>query len=305
MIILVTGGKGLVGYAMSQSSAGIADGNTWIYVGSSDANLTVQSECDSLFERYRPDYIVHLAGLCGSYSKHQTKKVELFRENVLMNENVLHSCLKYGVKKGIFCSSYAAYDENLSFIESTELNDILYGKPRSANLSYGFAKKMEVLQVDNYNTEYGCNFTCLLPVNLFGENDKFSEDGHFVSATISRFEKGKDIFVYGSANTERYFLYSKDLANYIIALIRMNLQKPYRLLCSPPKSYSIENVVSLINKIYGSGHQIKYQNYDAVHNQVVSNKTMIELVPDFVFTDMEEALKSTIGSVAKKFDASI
>jgi GDP-L-fucose synthase len=294
MKILVTGGTGLVGMALQGICAG--GGHTFKFAGSADGDLRRLDDCMSLFRSVMPDFVIHLAGACGSFEKHQRQKVELFQDNIRMNENVLQCCHEFRVRQGIFCSSYAAYDEKLKHIESTDLNAILEGKPRDANLSYGFAKKMEVLQIDNYNTQYGYCYHTLLPVNLFGENDNFV-DGHFVPAMIGKFDRagsGGAVHVHGSSQNRRYFLYAGDLARYILRLMDLDLKEPKRILCAPYESHSIQDVVVTIHAAIGEDRIVTYDNHDSVPVQTVSNKSMIELVPDFTFTPLEESLKHTI-----------
>lgn len=77
LTILVTGGSGLLGHGIQHSLDNSTDerfarreNETWIFANSKDADLRYamklicRSETDTLalFERIKPDYVIHLAG---------------------------------------------------------------------------------------------------------------------------------------------------------------------------------------------------------------------------------------------------
>ena len=65
-IILVTGGTGLVGKAVQEIIAkDPPKGETWVFIGSKDADLTSYDETKALFERVKPTQIIHLAAFVG------------------------------------------------------------------------------------------------------------------------------------------------------------------------------------------------------------------------------------------------
>ncbi len=65
-IILVTGGTGLVGRAVQEIIAqDKPQGETWVFIGSKDADLTSYEETKALFERVKPTQIIHLAAFVG------------------------------------------------------------------------------------------------------------------------------------------------------------------------------------------------------------------------------------------------
>ena len=67
MKILVTGGTGLVGRAIQNIK--ILYDHTFIFIGSTDCDLTNLSKTQDLFENVRPDYVIHLAAYVGGLFK--------------------------------------------------------------------------------------------------------------------------------------------------------------------------------------------------------------------------------------------
>ena len=65
-VVLVTGGTGLVGRAIQDVIAqDPPKGETWVFVGSKDADLTSYEETKALFERVKPTQVIHLAAFVG------------------------------------------------------------------------------------------------------------------------------------------------------------------------------------------------------------------------------------------------
>ena len=60
MKILVTGGSGLVGRAL-QNTKFFYDNHTFIFISSTDCDLTNLSKTQDLFQNVRPDFVIHLA----------------------------------------------------------------------------------------------------------------------------------------------------------------------------------------------------------------------------------------------------
>ena len=61
-------------------------------------DLRSQKETYELFEKFKPNYVIHLAARVGGLYKNMNEKIEMFEENMLINMNVIKACDKYGVK---------------------------------------------------------------------------------------------------------------------------------------------------------------------------------------------------------------
>ena len=64
MKILVTGGTGLVGYAINQIKEQYKDAE-FLFIGSKQCDLTNFEQTSALFSKENPDYVIHLAAYVG------------------------------------------------------------------------------------------------------------------------------------------------------------------------------------------------------------------------------------------------
>ena len=72
-----------------------------------------------------------------------------------------------------------------------------------------------------YKEQYGCNFTSVVPTNVYGKFDNFSlEDSHVIPGLIHKchlaMQSGGDFTIWGSGTPLRQFIYSKDLARPVV-----------------------------------------------------------------------------------------
>ena len=86
VVCMVTGGSGLYGMAIRahvDSSAEEKDA-TWVFLSSKDGDLRDRKATEAIFERVRPTHVIHLAAMVGGLFANMSKKVEFYRENMLM-----------------------------------------------------------------------------------------------------------------------------------------------------------------------------------------------------------------------------
>lgn len=164
--VLVTGGTGLVGKAIE--SVILEENNiseTWIFLSSKDADLRDKQQCKAIFEKHKPTHVIHLAAMVGGLFKNLKYKVEFYRENVLMNDNIMECSKEYKVQKLVSCLSTCIFPDKTSYpIDETMIHN---GPPHDSNCGYAYAKRMIDVMNKCYKEEYNCNFTSIVPSNFF------------------------------------------------------------------------------------------------------------------------------------------
>ena len=203
--ILVTGGTGLVGSAIT------AD----INLSSTDGDLRDWKTTLSLFEKLRPEKVIHCAGRVGGLGGNMNHKGEFYFENIMINTNVLEACRRVDVEKVVSFLSTCVFPDEVEY-PITE-NQIHNGEPHWSNYGYAYAKRMVEVQSRTYSEQYGTNYVCVIPTNIYGPNDNFSlSDGHVLPALLHKCYLAKqnntDLEVWGSGKPLREFIYSEDVA---------------------------------------------------------------------------------------------
>ena len=125
-VILVTGGTGLVGKAIEDyvNSSPTNPDETWIFLGSKDGDIRRRDDTEALFTKYKPTHVIHLAAKVGGLFANMNQKVEFYRENVLINDNIMECCRIYNVNTLVSFMSTCIFPDKTSYpIDETMLHN--------------------------------------------------------------------------------------------------------------------------------------------------------------------------------------
>ncbi|CAL1283765.1 unnamed protein product [Larinioides sclopetarius] len=222
--ILVTGGTGLVGKAIENVvKANTLTDENWVFLSSKDADLTDVEQTNALFEKYKPTHVIHLAAMVGGLFRNLKYNLDFLRNNIHINDNVLNCSYKHGVQKVVSCLSTCIFPDKTTYpINETMIHN---GPPHDSNFGYSYAKRLIDIQNRAYHAQHGCNFTSVIPTNVFGPFDNFNlEDGHVLPGLIHKTyeakKNGTPLTIWGSGKPLRQFIYSNDLARLIVWVLR-------------------------------------------------------------------------------------
>jgi GDP-L-fucose synthase len=158
MKILVTGGTGLVGSALK------AD----IKVGS-EFDLRITKNAHSLISIHKPTHIIHCAARVGGLGGNMNYKGEFYYDNIMINTNIIEAARLGGIKKLVCFLSTCIFPDKIDY-PLTEAK-IHLGEPHSSNYPYAYAKRMADIQIKAYREQYGLDYKCVIPTNIYGSND--------------------------------------------------------------------------------------------------------------------------------------
>ena len=217
--IVVTGGAGFLGSAVIQKLRERGCENVFV-PRSKDYDLRDQQKIVSLYEKTRPEIVIHLAAVVGGIGANQANPGNFFYDNAIMGIQLMEYARQFGVAKFVALGTVCAYPKftPIPFKEENLWN----GYPEETNAPYGLAKKMLLVQAQAYRTQYGFNAIYLLPVNLYGPKDNFNlESSHVIPALIRKCVEAKtrgerQIILWGDGSPTREFLYVEDAAEGIL-----------------------------------------------------------------------------------------
>jgi len=313
MRVLVTGGTGMVGRCINDIVNNEYNNKNFTFIGSKDCDLTDRKEVLKYFNNNKFDYIIHLAANVGGLYKNMNDGINMFSDNIKINENILEACYKYDIRKGIFCLSSCIYPKSPSKFPMDE-SMIHESPPHMSNEGYAYSKRMLELQCRQYNETYGTNYICLIPVNLYGPYDNFNiEDGHFIPSLMHRWYSNKlkcdvhieNYVIYGSGKPLRQFIYAPDFARLILMVLLGGEyldNKP--MICSNDevdiKTMAL-NVAEVMN-INNDDIILDTNKSDGCMRKTVSNMKLQHYYPNFKFTEHKTGLKETYKWFIDNYD---
>lgn len=191
MKILITGGTGLLGKAIIETASsdyeimatyfGSYEINDNKQVRYRKLNITDKSGCHELFNDFRPDVVIHAAGI-GSPDFAEKNKEYTWKLNVSGTENIVDNCRKFSSKL-IHVSSSCIYDgDRAPYKEEDIARPVHY---------YGRVK----LEGENAVKKSGIDHAIVRPILCYGWNHPF-ERKNIITFALEELKKGKVINIY-------------------------------------------------------------------------------------------------------------
>jgi GDP-L-fucose synthase len=303
--LLITGGSGLVGNGIKNISNKYPN-YEFIYISSKDYNLSLMEDTIKMFENLKPTYVIHLAACVGGLYKNMNNKVEMLEKNLMINYNVVKCCHDYKVKKLIACLSTCIFPDKVTYpINENMLHD---GPPHHSNDAYAYAKRMLHIQCKAYRENFGDNFVCITPTNIYGHHDNFDlENGHVLPVLIHKCflakKEGIDFVVRGTGSPLRQFIYSEDLGNLIMWTLEN--YNDDNIILSVPENHeiSILDLAKIIAENFDYLDKLVFDpSYsDGQYKKTVSADKIIGLIDNFKFTDIKSGIKKTVEWFIKNY----
>lgn len=219
--ILITGAGGMIGSALARLLH--ARGFTQLLTPShEELELRDQKAVFIYFEKYRPEFVFHLAARVGGIHANSHFPGQFLYDNTQMQLNVMEAARHVGVKALLFPGSACTYPLSDHPIKESEF---LTGKIEPTNLAYAAAKINGIVMAGAYAEEYGMRVIVPMPANAYGIGDNFaSETSHVIPALMQRFHDAKEkrlpeVVIWGSGKPLREFIYADDVADAFLFLM--------------------------------------------------------------------------------------
>ncbi len=221
--IYIAGHKGLVGSALLRVLQEEHYANL-VYRRHEQLDLCDAAAVDAFFAQERPEYVFLAAARVGGIGANDSLRADFLRENLLIQTHVIGAASRYKVRKLLFLGSSCIYPKFAQ--QPIGEHELLNGKLEATNEAYAIAKIAGILLCQSYNHQYGTNFHCVMPTNLYGPGDNYDLDNsHVLPALIRKFHEAKqkqspEVVLWGSGKAKREFLYSDDLARACLLLMQ-------------------------------------------------------------------------------------
>ena len=214
--IYIAGHNGMVGSAV-YNLLKKKKYNNIITASRKTLDLLNQKKTENFLKKTRPNFVIIAAAKVGGILINQQNKANFIYQNLTIQNNLIHSSYKAGVKKLIFLGSSCIYPKFAK--QPLKENYLLSGMLEETNDAYAIAKISGIKMCEAYNEQYGLNYISLMPTNLYGPNDNYnSNTSHFFPALLSKIynakkNKLKEIVIWGNGKPKRELMHVEDLAN--------------------------------------------------------------------------------------------
>ncbi len=258
--VFLAGHKGLVGSSVLKKLH-IKGYKNIITSSKKKLNLLNQSKVFNFIKKNRPKAIIICAARVGGVNANKNKKADFIYENLTIQNNILHAAFKNKVERLVFLGSSCIYPAKSK--QPIKENYLLTGPLEDTNDAYAIAKIAGIKYCQSLNEQYGKNYICLMPTNIFGKNDNYNlQSSHFIPALIRKIStaikrKQNYIEVWGTGTPRREIMHVDDLADAIIYFLNKKTKESLINIGSGFEK-TINQYANLLIKI--SGKKIKIKN---------------------------------------------
>lgn len=229
-----------------------------------ELDLFNQREVDFFFQQEKIEQVYLAAAKVGGIYANSMRPADFIYQNLMIQNNVIHSAFKHGIKRLLFMGSSCIYPKKAKIpIDEKEL---LNGYLEKSNEAYAVAKIAGIKTCESYNKQFGTDFRAVMPTNLFGRGDNYHDkNSHVIPGLIQRIHKAKlvnspSVIVWGSGKPKRDFLYVDDMADACVHVMQISKNRFI-------ETFTNENHCQHVN--IGSGKQITISDLAILISKVI------------------------------------
>ena len=303
--IYIAGHKGLVGSAIFRQLK--KKGYKKILtIDKSKLDLTNQSKVYNFLKKEKPKFIFIAAAKVGGIYSNSKYPAEFIHNNLIIQNNIIHSAYLCNIKDLIFLGSSCVYPKLCK--QPIKEDYLLNGPLEKTNEAYAVAKIAGIKMCESYNLQFNTNYKCLMPTNTFGPNDNYDAlNSHFFPSLIKKIHeikiKGKkELIIWGDGSPKREVVYVDDIADACIYFMKKRFKQTI-LNIGTGKDRSIEQYAKIILNLILPDKKIKIK-YDKSKPNGTPRKVMdVSLAKKYGWkskTDLKDAIKMTYNDYLSK-----
>lgn len=298
--VMVTGSNGLLGHGLRRNLAGDV-----AFVTRADADLINFDQTTELFRRFRPRRVIHLAAEVAGIGGNNMHSGQYFRDNVLINTNVLECARVFKVKKLISFMSTCIFPVNAPY--PLNERDLHIGPPHESNFGYAFAKRMLEVQASAYRKEWGCDFVSAIPTNMYGPHDYWNlDEGHVLPSLIHKcylaLHGNQEFTVWGTGSPLREFVFVDDIATLVVWMLDAYSDSS-PLILSSGIEVSIRQLVETVTFALGYEGKVNWdlRKPDGQMRKPSDVSKLRTLRGDFKFLSLSDGVNRTVDWFVKNY----
>jgi GDP-L-fucose synthase len=251
--VYVAGHKGLVGSALLRHLQKNGYRNILVRTRQ-ELDLRQSDAVRNFFSQAKPEAVVVAAAKVGGIKANSDYPVEFLLENLQIQNNLIAASFEFGVKKLLFLGSSCVYPKLAP--QPIHEESLLAGPLEPTNEPYAIAKIAGIKLCQAYAQQYGMDFICAMPTNIYGPGDNFDlEKSHVLAALIRKVHEAKlrnqrEVTIWGTGTPRREFLHADDLADALGFLLE-NYDSSEIINVGCGEDLTIRELVEIVAQVIG------------------------------------------------------
>jgi len=304
MTILVTGGGGLLGSRVVRKLLAIGKTVVSLETASNQRRLADLENCNNLkliqcdirdserlvglLKSLHIECIIHLAAVLAPIS--ENKPAFGFSVNIQGSANVFEAASIADVKRVIYASSIAVFDDQIEYGRNNTVDEFSLRKPYSL---YGYAKLINEETANSYNKNSGL-VTCGLRIPAIFGHGRTTGRSSAISRIISEAAVGRPTVSDVASDQAAPIIYVDDAADcFVKACLADKIQQP--IFCLPSYLITVGDAVAAIQSEI-PGAEITFSQNAAHYKSVLNiDSHRFESTYDYKLEDFKKCVVNQIN----------
>jgi UDP-glucose 4-epimerase len=203
-----------------------------------------------LFDKYRFDYVYHLAAYAAEGLSHFIKRFN-YQNNLIASVNLINEAVKHEVKRFVFTSSIAVYGAG-----QTPLTEDMIPVPED---SYGIAKLAVEQELRVSHEMFGLEYVIFRPHNVYGERQNIADRyRNVVGIFMNQILKGEPVTIFGDGTQQRAFTHVNDIAPIIAGSVDVAGARNQIFNVGADVPYTVNELAKCVSDAMGEECRIRY-----------------------------------------------
>jgi UDP-glucose 4-epimerase len=260
---LVTGGAGFIGshvarcclelgqdvVVLDDLSGGFADqapdGAGFVQGSVTDERLLAE-----LFDRYRFNYVYHLAAYAAEGLSHFIRRFN-YRHNLIGTVNLVNEAIKAGTRCFVFTSSIAVYGRG-----QLPMNEEMTPHPEDP---YGSSKYAAELDLAAAREMFGLPFIVFRPHNVYGEHQNLGDPyRNVVGIFMNQLMSGRPLTIFGDGEQTRAFSHIDDVAPHIARSVNVPEAYDQVINIGADEPFTVNRLAGVIMQEFGCEASVQH-----------------------------------------------
>lgn len=257
-------------------------------VGVCEETIINHDRIMALVESWNVDTVIHLAAQPSLQKSIEDPKYDA-TVNIIGTLNLIKASLKYGVKRFVFASTSAVYEEKYGgvYLENDSIKPVC---------PYGISKAA----AERYIAISGLSYAILRLGNVYGPKQKPLGENQLIPRALSHIYQGTEFVINGDGTQSRDFVYVGDVVDAFVRAIDSECDGVFNIASG--FSTSVIDVLSILQGITKFGHPF-------IHGDAKAGELHSVSLPNFVAkrvlgwepkVTLNEGLKKTVQAWPKK-----
>ena len=248
-----------------------------------------------LFEKYKFEYIFHLAAYAAEGLSHFIKRFN-YQNNLIGSVNLINLSILHKVECFVFTSSIAVYGKG-----QLPMTESMRPEPED---SYGIAKFAVEQELKVSHEMFGLPYIIFRPHNVYGERQNLGDKyRNVVGIFMNQIIQGQPMTIFGTGEQKRAFSYIGDIAPAIARSI--NIPHAYGQIFNIGADipYSVKTLAMEVARVFNVPPKITYLDHrNEVSEAYSDHKKAQEILKVEARTTLKEGLRR-MASWAKQHGA--